>query len=113
MGLQRKGINKMSDADAFRNLLLHLRPEAEEETGSAGEQPASNRLPRYAERACGADSCQLRFFSSDCAPWLRKPYVGAGLSSQGLRQHRFCGPDWRWTTSGVFMPMLRCGRRVL
>ena len=33
LGLQRKGINKMSDADAFRNLLLHLRPEAEEETG--------------------------------------------------------------------------------
>ena len=63
MGLQRKGINKMSDADAFRNLLLHLRPEAEEETGSAGEQPASNRLPRYAERACGADGCQLRFFA--------------------------------------------------
>ena len=55
MGSQFNGINKMSDADAFRNLLLHLRPEVEEETGSAGEQPASNRLPRYAERACGTD----------------------------------------------------------
>ena len=92
-GLQRKGINKKSDVDAFRDLLLHLQPEAEEETGSAGEQPASNRLLRYAERACEADCGQLRFFSSDCAPWLRKPYVGAGLASQELRQHLFCGPD--------------------
>ena len=53
----------MTDADAFRNLLLLLRPEAEEETGSAGEQPASNRLLRYAERACWTDCGQFRFFA--------------------------------------------------
>ena len=106
MGLQRKGINKMSDADAFRNLLLHLRPEAEEETGSAGEQPASNRRPRYAEQALRGWSVPASLFCSDCAAWLRKPYVGAGLASQGLRQHLFWGPDCLWATSGVFMPML-------
>ena len=54
----------------------------------------------------GLTTVGFAFFSSDCAPWLRKPYVGAGLVSQGLRQHLFWGPDCLWATSGVFMPML-------
>ena len=56
--------------------IITLHSEAEEETGSAEEHPASNRFPRYAEQAIlvRLTDAGFAFCCSDSARWLRKPF---------------------------------------
>lgn len=109
MGLQRKGINKMSDADAFRNLLLHLRPEAEEETGSAGEHPASNRLPRYASERAGLTAfssaflLRLRRMAKKTLCW-REPCLPGVAPASFLRPRLAVDHVWRLHADAAVRP---------
>ena len=61
-----------------QTICVILQSEAEEEAGSAEEQPASNRLSHYTETVSGTvitDGCA--FFVSGSATWLRKPTQAA------------------------------------
>ena len=84
-------------AIAIGKFLLTLLPEAEEETGSAEEQPASNRFPRHTEivfRGVVGKGCAHYFRRR---PWLRKP-------KPGLWPRPACPMDCASSVSGRLFP---------
>jgi hypothetical protein len=75
---------------------ISLQPKAEEETGSAEEQPASNRLLRYTESVLdGAvhEWSRLFIFRKRCMAKKTYSICIARGGSQGFLQHRRCGPS--------------------